>query len=106
MASKGAPSTVWGNPFTAPPGTYRRATKSDFDEYLVKWHPDYEVGDYIFGLFPGYDGQLLEAVKRANKSIKQGASWHTATEGAAYDCVVSTCDVQQLVIENIRNPTG
>ncbi len=101
MASKGAPSTVWGNPFTAALGTYRRATQSDFDEYLAKWHPDYEIGEYIFGVLPDYDRKLIEAVRLANNYIKQGASWNKATEGSALDYQVSLVDIQQLVIEQL-----
>lgn len=40
---KGAVFSVHPSPFFAREEDYRQATKQDFDEYRVHWHPDYLV---------------------------------------------------------------
>ena len=40
---RGATSTVHTGPFPADAGDVRPATMQDFEDFRVKWHPEYEV---------------------------------------------------------------
>lgn len=40
---RGATFTVHPSPFQADMQDVRMATKQDFEEFRVKWHPEYEV---------------------------------------------------------------
>jgi len=44
---RGAPSTIEPGVINADANDLRPATKADFDDFRVMWHPDYLVSDHI-----------------------------------------------------------